>query len=79
MGEFAVEVYRIEEMNQLEIRIEVPSGDGDAAAAEVGKQIHTASGVRAQVDSVPVGTRPRFDLKARRFKDHRQLDEGRAS
>ncbi|MDP3984990.1 MAG: phenylacetate--CoA ligase family protein, partial [Acidimicrobiia bacterium] len=56
VGEFAVDVYRLEEMDQLDVRIEVPSGDGDSAAAEVGKQIHTALGIRAQVTSVPVGT-----------------------
>jgi len=72
VGEFAVEVYRIEEMDQLDIRIEVPSGNEDSVAAEVGKEIHNALGIRAQVHPVPVGTLPRFDLKARRFKDNRQ-------
>ena len=73
VGEFAVDVYRIEEMDQLDIRVEVPNGDGSEAAGEVGKRIHNALGIRAQVTAVPSGTLPRFDLKARRFKDHRQL------
>jgi phenylacetate-CoA ligase len=75
VGEFAVDVYRIEEMDQLDIRVEVPNGDGADAAAEVGKRIHNALGIRAQVTAVPTGTLPRFDLKARRFKDHRQLHQ----
>jgi len=74
VGEFGVEVFRIEEMDQLDIRIEVPSGNEDAVAGEVAKEIHAALGIRAQVQPVPVGTLPRFDLKARRFKDNRQLN-----
>jgi phenylacetate-CoA ligase len=79
VGEFAVEVFRIEEMDQLDIRIEVPSGDEDSVAGEVTKEIHAALGIRAQVHPVPVGTLPRFDLKARRFKDNRQLSSERPS
>jgi phenylacetate-CoA ligase len=79
VGEFAVEVYRIEEMDQLDIRIEVPTGDEASVAGEVGKEIHAALGIRAQVNPVPVGTLPRFDLKARRFKDNRQLNPERPS
>lgn len=79
VGEFAVDVFRIEEMDQLDIRIEVPSGNEDSVAGEVGKEIHAALGIRAHVHSVPVGTLPRFDLKARRFKDNRQLHPERPS
>lgn len=76
VGEFAVEVNRLDEMDQLDIRIEVPIGDADAATAAVVKQIHTGLGIRAHVQAVPTGTLPRFDLKARRFKDNRQVDQG---
>lgn len=76
VGEFAVDVYRIDEMDQLEIRTEAMSGDVEAVAAEVSKRIHNGLGLRAQVSPVPLGTLPRFDLKARRFKDHRQLEQG---
>ncbi|HKY46863.1 MAG TPA: phenylacetate--CoA ligase family protein, partial [Acidimicrobiia bacterium] len=72
-------VYRIEEMDQIEIRIEVPGADGEAAAAEVSRRIHNALGIRAEVSSVPAGTLPRFDLKARRFKDHRQMGQEQTS
>ena len=79
VGEFAVEVFRIEEMDQLDIRIEVPSGNEESVAGEVAKEIHAALGIRAHVNPVPVGTLPRFDLKARRFKDNRQLHPERPS
>jgi phenylacetate-CoA ligase len=71
VGEFAVDVRRKEELDQLEIRIEVPRGDAEQAAAEVAKQIQLGIGIRATVTAVDPGTLPRFDLKARRFRDHR--------
>ncbi|MCA1735741.1 MAG: phenylacetate--CoA ligase family protein, partial [Actinobacteria bacterium] len=75
VGEFAVDAYRIDEMDQLEIRVEVIGADGAEAATEVSKRIHNSLGIRAQVTPVPAGTLPRFDLKARRFRDHRQINQ----
>lgn len=74
VSEFAVDVFRRDELDELEIRIEVPSGDPGEAAAEVAKEIHTDVGIRPLVHTVDTGSLPRFDLKARRFRDHRQSD-----
>ena len=72
IGEFAVDVYRKEELDVMELRIEVTTGDPDALAAAVAREIHTGIGVRPLATTVPMGTLPRFDLKARRFTDHRK-------
>ena len=42
-----------------------------AVVDDVAKQIHHGLGLRVRVEPVPFGSLPRFDLKARRFKDHR--------
>jgi phenylacetate-CoA ligase len=73
IGEFAVDVHRRDELDDLEIRIEVPTGEPNEAAAAVAKQIHMGLGIRAKVIPVETGSLPRFDLKARRFRDHRKL------
>jgi phenylacetate-CoA ligase len=71
VSEFAVDVFRRDELDVLEIRIEVVQGDPAATAAEVAKEIHAGIGVRPLVQPVEAGSLPRFDLKARRFRDHR--------
>jgi phenylacetate-CoA ligase len=72
VGEFAVDVYRRGELDEMEIRVEVKEADPDAVAADVAKEIRTSLGIRLSVQAVPYGTLPRFDLKARRFTDHRR-------
>lgn len=72
VGEFAVDVYRRKSLDELEIRIEVRGTGPDAVAASIGSAIRNALGLRATVAPVPFGTLPRFDLKARRFSDHRR-------
>ena len=46
-------------------------GSGDIAA-DVGRALRNALGLRAAVVLVPPNTLPRFELKARRFTDHRR-------
>ncbi len=74
IGEFAVDVYRRAELDDLDIRIEVGNSDPEEAAAELSKRIRSGIGIRANVKAVPYGSLPRFDLKARRFTDHRDDD-----
>lgn len=70
--EFAVDVYHRNEMADMEIRLEV---QGDTPVAEaVGQKIRHLLGIRAHVQTVPNDTLPRFELKAKRFIDHRNLD-----
>lgn len=72
VGEFAVDVHRQKELDELEVRVEVRNEDPQGVAAAVAKEIRAGIGLRATVRAVPFGTLPRFDLKARRFTDHRQ-------
>jgi phenylacetate-CoA ligase len=75
VGEFAVDIFRRHELDDMEIRLEVRE---DADAGEIGSKLATAIrnglGLRVLLKPVPVGTLPRFDLKARRFNDHRDKD-----
>ena len=72
IGEFAVDVYRRKELDELEIRIEVrPGGNPEDIAVALSKEIRAAFGVLAQTTTVPFGVLPRFDLKARRVSLHR--------
>ena len=60
--------------DDLEIRLEVVRGEPEAVAAAVEKAIRLGLGLRVRVTSVPFGSLPRFDLKARRVTDHRPLE-----
>jgi phenylacetate-CoA ligase len=71
IGEFAVDVYRTHELDDMVIRVEVTSGDAAEVAAAADNAIRNALSLRAKVEAVEFGTLPRFDLKARRFADHR--------
>ena len=71
VGEFAADVYREKTLDELVLRIEVNEADPTRVADDVTKQIHHGLGLRVKVEPVPFGSLPRFDLKARRFKDHR--------
>ncbi len=72
IGEFAADVYREKTLDELVLRIEVKESDPQVVASDVSKQIHNGLGIRIKVEPVPFGSLPRFDLKARRFKDHRR-------
>ena len=72
VGEFAVDVFRRHELDAMDIRIELaPEIDADAVAKTLSTEIRDALGLRADIVVVPFGTLPRFDLKTRRFTDHR--------
>ena len=87
VGEFAVDVYRPQAMDELEIQLEELEGgaagarggavDG-ALADRVASAIREEFGLRASVTQVEQGTLPRFELKARRFTDHRKAGVGEA-
>jgi phenylacetate-CoA ligase len=71
IGEFAVDVYRDHELDDLVVRVEVTAGDPVEVVAGAENAIRNALTLRAKVEAVEFGTLPRFDLKARRFTDHR--------
>jgi phenylacetate-CoA ligase len=58
----------------MEVRIEVRNTDPEAFTNMVSDEIRNGLGIRVKVIPVPFGTLPRFDLKARRFTDHREFD-----
>lgn len=72
VGEFTVDVYRSRELDEMELRVEVTTGDPEAIAAAIANKIRDALTLRVAIKIVPHGTLPRFDLKARRFNDYRQ-------
>ena len=72
VGEFAVDVYRRGALDEMEIRIQSSGTDPDMTAQVVAKAIRESLGLRVVVKPVPHGTLPSFELKARRFTDHRR-------
>jgi phenylacetate-CoA ligase len=74
VGEFAVDVNRQAELDEMEIRLEVHGGEPEAVAGSVANEIREGFGLRIHVAPVPIGSLPRFDLKAKRFHDHRKVD-----
>ena len=70
-GEFAVDIYRRGAMDEIDIRIETQAAEPERVANTVRAEIRNALGLRVNVIPVEYGTLPRFDLKARRFTDHR--------
>ncbi len=70
--EFAADVYRNEELDEMEIRIEVIEVDPDQKAEELSKDLYKSLGLRLNVNPVPEGSLPRYELKARRFRDRRK-------
>jgi phenylacetate-CoA ligase len=69
--EFAVDVHRRGELDELELRIELREGGAQQAAERLKASLREALGLRANVIVVAEGSLPRYELKARRFKDHR--------
>jgi phenylacetate-CoA ligase len=75
VGEFAVDLFRRHQMDDMEIRLEI-NQDADTAetVVKVSNAVRNGLGLRVNIQPVPVGTLPRFDLKARRFNDHRNTN-----
>ena len=69
--EFAVDLYRRHEMDDMEIRLELNGGESASISDAVAKEVRHILGIRAYVQTVPTNTLPRFELKAKRFSDHR--------
>lgn len=72
VGEFAADVVRRGELDDMEVRIEVKGESPGGVADAVANELRNGIGLRIGVTVVPFGTLPRFDLKARRFTDHRK-------
>ena len=67
--EFEVEVFRLREMWEMEVRVEVvPESKREAVRFELAEALATRLGLRATVKAVASGSLPRYELKSRRFK-----------
>jgi phenylacetate-CoA ligase len=73
VGEFAVNVRTKKSLDEMEIQFELRGGDADTLAANIVHGIRDGVGIRVTAHVVPVGTLPRFDMKATRFTDHRKF------
>ena len=69
--EFAVDVYRRRSLDEVEIRLEVRGESPDSVAGAVEREARRKLGFHVGVRAVDMNTLPRFELKARRFTDHR--------
>jgi phenylacetate-CoA ligase len=65
--EYRATVYKVSEMDRLRIEVEDRLEQPDRLANEFRLRL----GLRVEVESVPLGTLPRFDGKGRRFIDQR--------
>jgi len=72
VGEFAVDVYRRGELDEMEIRVEINKAERDVVAEAVAKEIRNGLGLRVMVKPVPFGTLPNYERRSKRFTDHRQ-------
>ena len=67
--EFQVAIRKEREMWQMRIEIEVDSSaSDDDVRSSVGEALGNRLGIRSDVDVVPAGSLPRYELKARRFR-----------
>jgi phenylacetate-CoA ligase len=69
--EFAVEVYKAEEMDQLDIKVEVIDENPQAVVETLTRDAAHRLGLRVGVTLVPAESLPRFELKAQRVTDRR--------
>jgi phenylacetate-CoA ligase len=75
VAEFAADVYRKGAMDDLHLRLEVTSGDGRAVANVIERALRDRLGLRVASSVVAPGELPRFELKAKRFHDHRAEED----
>jgi phenylacetate-CoA ligase len=66
--EYRATVYKISEMDRLRIEVEDRLQQPDRISQEIKLRL----GLRVEVDSVPLGTLPRFEGKGKRFVDQRK-------
>jgi phenylacetate-CoA ligase len=71
VDEYAVEVYRRAEMDEMEIKLEVSGPSPQTVADAVAQAIRNRLGLRATVTLAEPGSLPRYELKARRVVDRR--------
>lgn len=71
IGEFAIDVYRDGELDDVQVRIEVLGDESEDLVDEVARELRTMLGMRIDVSPVAVGELPSGDPTTHRFFDHR--------
>ena len=71
VGEFVVDVFRRNKLDEMEIRLEITGEDVGDVVEHVTAEFRNALGLRVHLKPVPHGTLPRFDRRTQRFADHR--------
>lgn len=66
--EYRATVYRVSEMDRLRIEVE----DRLEQPERIAREVKMLLGLRVEVESIPLGTLPRFEGKGRRFIDQRE-------
>jgi phenylacetate-CoA ligase len=75
-SEFRIVFRREDGLDTLVVQVEpMPGGDDAAVAAAVRDRVHTAIGLTPLVETKPLGTLPKSELKAKRVFDERGVDE----
>lgn len=70
--EFDVEIFPRKALWEMRVRVEVdPPTDTEEVCSHLVRELRTRIGLRAEVESVPPGTLPRYELKAKRFRVQR--------
>jgi phenylacetate-CoA ligase len=67
VDEFRVTVYRVREMDEMDIEVELVEGADAGIARAITVAVENALSFRPNVRCAPRGSLPRFELKARRF------------
>ena len=76
VAEFRVTIDRSEALAGLRIEVEPQSADdGPGLAKQVARAIRDELMVRPEVTSVPPGTLPRFEMKAKRIIHHEKHEK----
>ena len=72
VGEFAIVVDRVEELDELELKVEVADGNPQGVVERIAQVCAQKLGLRVRVSVAPEHSLPRFDLKAKRVTDKRK-------
>ena len=71
IDEFSVSVHQKQLLDEIEVQIE----GSDPTAEQLQSAFRERFGLRAQVITVATGALPRYELKSRRFTDHRRMNK----
>jgi phenylacetate-CoA ligase len=70
--EFAVEVYHVDAMDELEVKLEAGGANPQALVEQIAQVCSHRLGLRVKVSLAAPNSLPRFELKARRLTDRRK-------